>query len=207
MPGAGTPDRQHRYVLPFEAVPTEVRLLRRAAGAQLGQWGLPNVVDEAALAVTELATNVIKHLGEGEPATLILERKSDRVRVEMHDKSCALPVARSVNCGAECGRGLHMLAAMAADWGVIATAVGKVVWCEIAVGAEAARQRAERAFEALQTYRGRDGIALEGQRRDLVLTELAIELIADLLHLTSARGLDPDDVLDRAQMHYEAEAA
>jgi hypothetical protein len=46
---------------------------------------------------------------------------------------------------------------------------------------------------------------LEGRRRDLTLTESAIELIADLLHWTSARGLDPDDVLDRAQMHYEAE--
>jgi anti-sigma regulatory factor (Ser/Thr protein kinase) len=205
MPGTDAPDRQHRCVLPFEAVPTEVRLLRRAVGAQLNQWGVPSVTDEAALAVTELATNVIKHVGEGAPATLVLERKSDRVRVEVHDTSCALPTARTVNCEADCGRGLHMLAAMAADWGVITTAVGKVVWCEIAAGSGAACRRAERAVEVLETYRGRDGIALEGRRRDLTLTESAIELIADLLHWTSARGLDPDDVLDRAQMHYEAE--
>jgi hypothetical protein len=34
-----------------------------------------------------------------------------------------------------------------------------------------------------------------------------IELIADLLHWTAARGDDPDDIIDRAQMRYEAGAA
>ncbi|MFE1023021.1 hypothetical protein ACFW5I_00375 [Streptomyces sp. NPDC058818] len=49
------------------------------------------------------------------------------------------------------------------------------------------------------------GAALHGRRRETALKESAIELIADLLHWTSARGLDLDDVLDQAQMHYEAE--
>ncbi|MFD8741176.1 ATP-binding protein, partial [Streptomyces sp. NPDC059618] len=45
-----------------------------------------------------------------------------------------------------------------------------------------------------------------GRRRDTGLAESAIALIADLLHWSAARGHDPDDILDRAQMHYEAEA-
>ncbi|MGJ3559787.1 ATP-binding protein [Streptomyces sp. INA 01156] len=117
MPAIDTRGRQHRCVLPFAALPTEVRLLRRAAAAQLDQWGVPTAGDETGLLVTELATNVIKHVGEGTLATLILEWKRERLRVEMHDKSRTLPALRGADCEAECGRGLHMIAAMAADWG------------------------------------------------------------------------------------------
>lgn len=206
MPGIDTRDRQHRCVLPFEALPEQVHLLRQAAAAQLGQWGVPTAGDETQLVVTELATNVIKHVGEGAPATLILEWKRERLRVEMHDKSQSLPAMRTADCDAECGRGLHMLAAMAVDWGTVVTALGKAVWCEIKLGSEAACLRMERAVEALESYQERIGAALRGRRGDVVLEESAVELIADLLHWTSARGLDPDDVLDRAQMHYEAES-
>jgi anti-sigma regulatory factor (Ser/Thr protein kinase) len=207
MPGINTRDRQHRCVLPFEALPEQVGLLRHAAAAQLGQWGVPSVGDETQLVVTELATNVIKHVGEGTAATLILEWKHERLRVEMHDKSQSLPAVRTADCDAECGRGLHMLAAMAVDWGTVVTALGKAVWCEIELGSEAACSRVKRAVEALESYQERIGAALRGRRSEVALEESAVELIADLLHWTSARGLDPDDVLDRAQMHYEAEAA
>ncbi|MEU3143494.1 MULTISPECIES: ATP-binding protein [unclassified Streptomyces] len=207
MPGIDAGNRQHRCVLPFAALPAEVQLLRRITAAQLDQWGVPAAGDEAGLLVTELATNVIKHVGEGTLATLILEWKCDRLRVEMHDKSHALPAMRGADRDAECGRGLHLLAAMAADWGTAVTALGKAVWCEIELGPEVTCRRVERAVETLEGYRRRGGVVLEGRRRESVLEESAIELIADLLHWTSARGLDPDDVLDRAQMHYEAKAA
>ncbi|MFH8450383.1 ATP-binding protein [Streptomyces fungicidicus] len=206
MPEIDFKDRQRRCVLPFEALPAEVRLLRRAAATQLGQWGVPAAGDAAQLVVTELATNVIKHVGEGSPATLILEWKRERLRVEVHDKSSSLPAPRTADCEAECGRGLHMLAAMAVDWGTVVTALGKAVWCEIELGPDAVCLRMERAVDALENYRERSEAALRG-RREAVLEESAVELIADLLHWTSAQGLDPDDVLDRAQMHYEAEAA
>ncbi|MFD8255103.1 ATP-binding protein [Streptomyces werraensis] len=205
MSGTYTENVQRRCVLPFEALPSEVRLLRRAAATQLSQWGVPTAGDAAQLVVTELATNVIKHVGEGSAATLILERKRDRLRVEMHDKARSLPLLRAADCDAECGRGLHLLAAMAVDWGAVATAIGKAVWCEIELGQDAGCLRMERAAEALESYRARSGTLSRGQS-DAVLAESAVELITDLLHWTSARGLDPDDVLDRAQMHYEAEA-
>ncbi|MFB6958548.1 ATP-binding protein [Streptomyces sp. NPDC056309] len=206
MPGTRARDGQYRCVLPFEALPAEVRLLRKAATAQLDQWGVPTAGEETPLVVTELATNVIKHVGEGASATLILEWSRDRLRVEMHDKSRVLPSVHHADCNAECGRGLHMVTAMAVDWGAVVTALGKVVWCEIALGSETACRRVERAVEAIASYQGRSEAAPEGRQRAAALEESAIELIADLLHWTSARGLDPDDVLDRAQMHYEAEA-
>ncbi|MFI6016129.1 ATP-binding protein [Streptomyces sp. NPDC051287] len=205
MSACEVPEGWLRCVLPFEAAPAEVPLLRRAAVRQLGRWGLPAVTDEAALLVTELATNVFKHVGEGVSATLILEWRGERLRVEVHDKSRVVPTLRSAECDAECGRGLHLLTALAADWGTVLTSVGKGVWCEIPLSAGKACPRIERGAEALESYRGRQ-IGRFGRVREAGLDEAAVELIADLLHWSAACGRDPDDVLDRAQMRYEAEA-
>lgn len=38
-----------------------------------------------------------------------------------------------------------------------------------------------------------------------VAEEAAIDVIADLLHWLHVHGLDADEALDRAQMHFEAE--
>ncbi|MEV8125186.1 ATP-binding protein [Streptomyces sp. NPDC085944] len=195
---------ERRWVLPFEALPAEVRLLRRAVDAQVAQWGVPVSCEEVQLVVTELATNVIKHVGEGASATLVLELKGRRLRVEMHDKSRSLPALRAADCDAECGRGLHLLAAIALDWGVVATAVGKAVWCEVGLDSEMRCRRVERAVMALENYQTDGGTASVGSPREAALEESAIELIADLLHWTSALGRDPDDVLDQAQRFFEA---
>ncbi|MET7892363.1 ATP-binding protein [Streptomyces mirabilis] len=207
MPGYEVTEPRLRCVLPFEAASAEVRLLRRAAVTQLSRWGMPAAANEAELLVTELATNVVKHVGEGAPATLVLEWRGERLRLEVHDKSRAMPSPSMADCDAECGRGLHLLAALAVDWGTVLTAVGKAVWCEISVSSGQACRRIERAVEVLEGYQGPSrGAPLRGSGRDIGLEESAVELIADLLHWTAARGLDPDDILDRAQMHYEAEA-
>ncbi|MGW0873510.1 ATP-binding protein [Streptomyces sp. NPDC002740] len=207
MPGYEVTEPRLRCVLPFKAAPAEVRLLRRAAVKQLSQWGAPVAVDEAELLITELATNVLKHVGEGASATLILEWKGERLRLEVHDKSEILPLSKVAGHDDVCGRGLHLLASLAVDWGTVLTAAGKAVWCEISAGAGSACQRMERALAVLENYQdaGRAG-ALQGQRRDEGLAESAVALIADLLHWSAAGGHDPDDILDRAQMHYEAEA-
>ncbi|MGW7168239.1 ATP-binding protein [Streptomyces sp. NPDC054884] len=205
MPGYEAHGPGFRCVLPFEADPAEVRLLRRAAVAQLEQWGAASVVEETELLVTELVTNVIKHVGGGVSATLVLEWRCERLRVEVHDKSRILPAPVQARCDEECGRGLHLLAALTADWGAVLTAVGKSVWCEIAVQ-PAVCQRVERARGALESYKeSRPSMAARGRSEAALLDESAVELIADLLHWAAAQGQDPDDVLDQAQMHYEAE--
>ena len=197
-----------RCVLPFEAVPVEVGLLRRAAVAQLRRWGTPGAHDEAALLVTELATNVVKHVGEGASATLILEWRGEWLRLELHDKSGVVPRPRAAEHDEECGRGLYLLDSLAAGWGSVVTTGGKAVWCEIAVGSGTVCRRIERAAEMLESYRiGRGERSPDLGKRDHGLDDSAVKLIADLLHWTAAQGRDPDDVLDRAQMCYEAEAA
>ncbi|WP_225096264.1 ATP-binding protein [Streptomyces sp. CoH27] len=207
MPVSETIDPRLRCVLPFKAVPVEVGRLRSAAARQLAKWGMPVSVEEAEVIVTELATNVVKHVGEGASATLVLEWRGDRLRLEVHDRSPALPAARVADCYEECGRGLHLVAGLAIDWGAVLTAAGKAVWCEVPLSVGKGRERIARAVEALERYQSaKTGAGRRVRSRDAGLEESAVELIADLLHWTAARGHDPDDILDRAQMHYEAEA-
>ena len=161
MAGYEVTESRLRCVLPFEAAPTEVRLLRRAAVTQLSRWGMPVAADEAELLVTELATNVVKHVGEGALATLILEWRGERLRLEVHDKSRALPSPSTADCDSECGRGLHLLAALSVDWGTVLTASGKAVWCEIPTSAGRGCRRIERAAEALENYQGASGGVVE----------------------------------------------
>ncbi|MFD6620128.1 ATP-binding protein [Streptomyces albidoflavus] len=121
------------YVLPFMAEPQEVAILRRAVASQLVRWGTGDVSEEVQLIVTELATNVHKHVGRGADATLIMTAKGSRLRVEVYDKSPEVPVPRLPSCDEECGRGLHLLASMADLWGVQRTETGKAVWCEVSL--------------------------------------------------------------------------
>ncbi|MEU9206911.1 ATP-binding protein [Streptomyces sp. NPDC048415] len=195
-----------RCVMPFEAAPPELRLLRQRLRGALGQWGASAVAEEAELVVTELATNVIKHVGEGAAATLVLEPRQGRLRVELHDKSHAVPNLASESCDAECGRGLHLLSAMSLDWGTLLTVTGKAVWCELAL--EPARHclRVQRAAALLDEYRRVAGAGSSTVPTYSVLEESATDAIADLLHWLAAQGGDPDEMLDRAQIRYEAEA-
>ncbi|MFE7568107.1 ATP-binding protein [Streptomyces sp. NPDC057539] len=197
-----------RCVLPFEAEPTKMHGLRRGVREQLKDWGASAIADEVQLAVTELATNVIKHVGQGASATLVMEPGADRLRVEVHDTSHTWPATARVECGDECGRGLHLLAAMAMNWGTIGTATGKAVWCELPLDQNARCLRSHRAWTLLGTYQDLAGVpAGLNIARLPVAEECATDLIADLLHWLAARGGDADAVLDRAQMHYEAEAS
>ncbi|WAU79447.1 ATP-binding protein [Streptomyces sp. Qhu-G9] len=206
MSGFGNLKPQLRSVMPFEAAPAELRLLRKKTRCTLEHWGALAVADETELAVTELATNVIKHVGEGAAATLVLEPRRDRLRVELHDKSHAVPRPASASCDAECGRGLHLLAAMSLEWGTLVTATGKAVWCEISLQSAQHCVRVQRAAALLDEYRRVTGTSSAIVPTQAVLKDSATDAIADLLHWFAAQGGDPDEALDRAQIRYEAEA-
>ncbi|MGW6014678.1 ATP-binding protein [Streptomyces sp. NPDC055210] len=205
MPDYGNRVPRLRSAMPFEAVPAELGVLRKWIRSTLGQWGALAVAAEAELAATELATNVIKHVGEGAAATLVLEPRRDRLRVELHDTSRVVPVHGSASCDAECGRGLHLLAAMSLEWGTLLTATGKAVWCEISLTPARHCVRVQRAAALLGEYRRVAGASSSTAPTYAVLEESAADAIADLLHWLAAQGGDPDEVLDRAQIRYEAE--
>ncbi|MET7850511.1 ATP-binding protein [Streptomyces avermitilis] len=206
MSGYGNCEPGLRCVMPFEAAPAELRLLRKKLRGMLGEWGASAVSEEAELVVTELATNVIKHVGEGAAATLVLEPRRGRLRLELHDKSHTVPSPASESWDAECGRGLHLLSAMSLEWGTLLTATGKAVWCELALEPARHRNRVQRAAALLDEYRRVAGASSSTVPTYAVLEDSAADVIADLLHWLAAQGGDPDEVLDRAQVRYEAEA-
>ncbi|WP_306322317.1 MULTISPECIES: ATP-binding protein [unclassified Streptomyces] len=199
---------QLRYVLPFEAAPLEMRRLRQEAAGLLELWALESLVEEVQLVVTELATNVLHHVGAGALAALVLELRDGRLCIEVHDQSHAIPLVTGVECGAECGRGLHLVAALVAEWGTLLTASGKAVWCELEVPDAQFISGIRRASAILQTYQDHRGRPLLfAVKAPTGLAQPAVELIADLLHWAAARGCDPDDLLDQAVVRYEAGAA
>lgn len=206
MISRGNAQIPHRYVIPFRAYPDVLSSLRRAVRAELRPWGLAGLADETGLVVTELATNVVKHVGIGSAATLVLELHAACIRVEIHDTSYKVPVLAEEGWPSECGRGLHLLSAMARDWGTLVTASGKAVWCELSVAADGACTRIQRANAVLGDYRALAGPAVAPLLScPRAYEETAVSLIADLLHWLAAQGAVPDDVLDRAQLKYEAE--
>ncbi|MFE4590628.1 ATP-binding protein [Streptomyces laurentii] len=89
--------------------------------------------DDVRLCVSELLTNVIRHVGEGTPVTVrVTSSYTGRLRVGVSDPDPrAWPILQDVGAGAESGRGLALVDAVALQWGVEPGPAGKTVWCEL----------------------------------------------------------------------------
>ena len=203
--------------LPFVAEPEEVSGLRRILRLHLELWGLHEVADTAQLCVSELVSNVIRHVGLGTPTTLAISMNGTYLRIEVHDPDTrALPTLLDAGSEAEAGRGVAIVDAVADRWGVQLSPDRKVTWCELETGLDSMNghrggDRVTRVETMLRMYRiGADRLPRAASSRILtvaVAEGAAIDVIADLLHWLRAHGCDVDDALDRAQIHFEAEVA
>ncbi|MFF1381789.1 ATP-binding protein [Streptomyces sp. NPDC058308] len=87
------------------------------------------------LCVSELLSNVIRHLGEGTPVTVRLTTARGRIRVAVTDPDPrAWPLLRKAGSDDETGRGLALLDAVSLRWGVEQGPDSKTVWCELGEG-------------------------------------------------------------------------
>ncbi len=119
---------------------TSVRRARVFARETAGAWGCHELADSLALIVSELVTNAIVHArcGAGRQVALTLVRGEGAVRVEVRDSGRGVPVPRAaVPFTEESGRGLAVVDAVAADWGVRDEVVGKTVWALLALEPDA----------------------------------------------------------------------
>jgi len=132
--------RRH-WELDLLALPEEAAGLRRTLRHRLALWGLPDVADDAQLCASELITNVIRHVGVGVPTTLSVSMRGPRLRLELRDPGKgSVPVLAKPGPDEEAGRGLILVGARAADWGVVLHDAGKTTWVElIATGASASQ--------------------------------------------------------------------
>jgi len=109
------------------AGPTAPAQARRAVRAAIRAWDVPVDPDVAALLTSELVTNAIRH-EPGPTVTLCVTCSGGELRVDVYDASCRLPVLVDASADAEAGRGLMLVATLAAEWGVYRHRVGKAVY-------------------------------------------------------------------------------
>ena len=116
--------------------PERVRLARHFVGAVLGP-GHP-CGDAAILLVSELYSNSVRHGGSGAPGetvTVAVMTGPGVVRVEVIDRSGpGVPELRPADRDAEGGRGLQLVAALAAKWGWRRRSGRTVTWFELSDG-------------------------------------------------------------------------
>ncbi|MFI1046333.1 PAS domain S-box protein [Streptomyces griseoruber] len=104
------------------SVPQGRSFLRRT----LASWNCAARADDALLLLSETLTNAVLH-AEG-PIGLHLHRTATDLTVEVSDRSPQLPQPRLAAEEEESGRGLILVRALAAGWGVRPTDEGKTTW-------------------------------------------------------------------------------
>jgi anti-sigma regulatory factor (Ser/Thr protein kinase) len=100
-------------------------------GLELTQLNRPELIESAQLALSELVTNAILHAQT--PIQVSVLAHGDRVRIEVQDGSPRRPATRTATRDAldppTVGRGIHIVDALATEWGVRRDRHrGKVVW-------------------------------------------------------------------------------
>lgn len=116
------------------AIATSVGIARHETRSTLAAGDLAEVADAAKLCVSELVTNAITHARHPDATFhLDLVRHGDHLLVAVSDgASSAIPQLRDPEDGDEHGRGLLIVRALSAAWGVMHSNDGlKTVWCKL----------------------------------------------------------------------------
>ncbi|MEV7612126.1 SpoIIE family protein phosphatase [Streptomyces sp. NPDC089799] len=107
---------------------------RHMIGAAVRAWGARERADEIELVADELIVNALMHTDGPAIVTLrVLAGPERRLRVEVEDRSSALPRRREAGESGVSGRGLMLVDRLADVWGVEPRGGGKCVWCEFSM--------------------------------------------------------------------------
>jgi anti-sigma regulatory factor (Ser/Thr protein kinase) len=148
-----------QFLLPGSLPPTARRARLDAALASakareftrhvLQSWGLAVLVEDAAIVVSELVTNALRHGGRGtgnvalDGIELVLCRRASMVACAVADPGVEPPLPAAPDPAAETGRGLHVVEALSAAWGwTRLCGNGKAVWATLRIpgtGADGSR--------------------------------------------------------------------
>jgi anti-sigma regulatory factor (Ser/Thr protein kinase) len=118
----------------FSAEPGAVRAARSAVRGRLHDWDLDSLADIAALLVSELVTNALRHATGPIGVRLVRPARLGGVLlVEVSDPIPGFPRERIAAPEDESGRGLQLVAHSSRRWGTRPGGAGKTVWFELAV--------------------------------------------------------------------------
>jgi anti-sigma regulatory factor (Ser/Thr protein kinase) len=122
-------------IAPFERsqvfVPADsaVRAARRFAADTLGTWDEDELIDDATLIVSELATNALQHARS--PFQMSLRASGRVISIAVQDVSSVHPRRVDADAEGEGGRGIAVVVQLSSSWGTYATPDGKVVWSQL----------------------------------------------------------------------------
>jgi anti-sigma regulatory factor (Ser/Thr protein kinase) len=112
--------------------PASARAFAKDALPDLLDSSVPGaLVDDMELIISELVTNAVR---AGSPTVIVsLSMERTRVVVRVRDEAVGWPQQRTSGSNDPGGRGLPLVAALSATWGVRLAETGKVVFAELAV--------------------------------------------------------------------------
>ncbi|MGW1887912.1 SpoIIE family protein phosphatase [Streptomyces sp. NPDC001970] len=193
--------------------PLAASAARRFVRAALADWtrlgmvatrGADRLADDAVLVVSELVTNAVVHAGTTVEVAVRLDVASDDdpaslvVEVSDHHPARAVrsdaPDPGAASGEPEYGRGLQLVAALAASWGITYRPGLKAVWARMALdgrGAAGMAQRGLRAAEILapaprravrddRDWTGRGALSFLAEASDLLAGQLDEDMVAAL---------------------------
>ncbi|MFD0067486.1 SpoIIE family protein phosphatase [Streptomyces sp. NPDC056690] len=120
-------DANHVGTLELPSAPSAVSRARSYATDQLSAWNLDELAFSTELMVSELVTNAIRYGRDPIRLRLILQ---STLTCEVADAASTSPHLRRARTFDEGGRGLFLVAQLAARWGTRYTRDGKVIWAE-----------------------------------------------------------------------------
>jgi anti-sigma regulatory factor (Ser/Thr protein kinase) len=103
---------------------------RRLLMSEMRQWGHDEpLVQDAALVLSELATNAVRHAGS--PFSIAVRVEGSMLRIAVGDSRPLATALRNGELTPQPLHGLGLIDALSTDWGVDGAADGKVVWAEL----------------------------------------------------------------------------
>ena len=110
-------------------------LARRWTRDALSAWQVAHLEETAVLLVSELVGNVLRHARARALAmALYLDLEVSSLLIEVHDTDPHEPRPRTPGTLDESGFGFVLIEALAGNWGVRQTEIGKAVWVELDAG-------------------------------------------------------------------------
>ncbi|MFE0202532.1 ATP-binding protein [Streptomyces sp. NPDC058985] len=141
-PLQAAPTGHPAYSQTFPCEPATAEIGRQLVRDALGVWRLDSLADVAALIMSELIANAVRHTSCHSIRLIIGRPSAIRVRVGVVDRApLRLPVLGQAGEDDEAGRGLLLIDGIADRWGYDLHGPdkrpwGKEVWAELLIGAD-----------------------------------------------------------------------
>jgi anti-sigma regulatory factor (Ser/Thr protein kinase) len=113
----------------FVPVPEAIGAVRRFVTSVLELWGENHLVSDAAIVISEMATNAVMHADS--PFRTVIARSAGVVRLAIEDVGPGLVERHSATREDMGGRGVAIVEALSRRWGCDASPEGKIVWAEL----------------------------------------------------------------------------